>query len=110
MPLVKIHVDASIPAEHRKQLADNLPSLRELVCRLMVVDAAICQFSIITIEGLADQNLIATELHIIPKAERTRAFMLDVCEQLRAAILAFTQVRSSIRLFTLDPETYIALR
>lgn len=110
MPLVKIHVDAAIPAADRRNLADNLPSLRDLICRVMEVDASICQFAIVTIDGLPDQTLIATELHIMPKAERTRAYMLDVCEQVRAAILELTSVRSSVRVFSLDPETYIALR
>jgi len=110
LPLLKIYVDEAMGPEQTDRLAAALPALRELVCRELKVDASICQFSIITVRGLSDQAQLTVEIQLLPKSERSRDLLLDVCGRVREALLEATQERAAIRVNTVDPVTYITMR
>jgi len=110
LPLLKIYVDENVGAEPRAKLSAALPALRELLCRELKVDASLCQFSIITVQGLRDQAQLSIEMQLLPKPERDREALLPVCDQVRQALLDVTQERAAVRVSMLDPETYIAVR
>ncbi|MBI1218977.1 MAG: hypothetical protein GC186_10555 [Rhodobacteraceae bacterium] len=110
MPNVKIYVEEAVFAEQRAALIEALPSIRALLAEGFNVDVPAFQFAVMPVVAMPDLPLINVELHILPKPERTRAAVLAVCADLRALIEGVAGCRAAIRVMTLDPETYIALK
>ena len=110
MPILKIFADEAIGFEGTSKLVATLPSLRNLLCRGFDVDISICQCTVIPVHGLRDQALLAVEIQILPKPERTREMIIGVCNRLREALLEAVQEKAAVRVTTLDPATYVVVR
>lgn len=110
MPLLKIYVDESVETDKKSKLIVFLPSLRDQLCKTLNVESQACQFSIIAVHGLPDQAQLSVEISLLPKADRTRAFILSVCNQIRDVLQEKFQEKVAVRVVQLDPETYVVLR
>ena len=110
MPNVKIFVDDSIYASVREPLARALAPMRDLLCTELAVDSPACQFAIMPVVAMADLPRVNVEMAILPRPERTRERVLSVCAKLRTLVEAATATHVAVRVTSLDPETYIALK
>jgi hypothetical protein len=110
MPNLKIFVDEAIGLQARARLHAALPSLRDLLCRKLDVDLALAQFALVPVLGLSDQAQLAVEMQILPKPQRTREHLVATCELLRDTLRAIVDVKTAIRVTTVDPENYLVLR
>lgn len=110
MPNVKIYVDDALYPDCRERLLHGLGPIRDMLCRDLMVDVPACQFAIIPVCAMPDLPRVNVEMQIMPKLERSREVVLAVCANLRHMVQAATQTHVAIRVTTLDPETYIALK
>ena len=110
MPNLKIFVDEAIGTEAKGRLLAALPSLRDMLCRELNVDVPLAQFALVPVLGLGDQARLAVEMQILPKPERTREHLVSTCEALRQALLAVVNVKTAIRVTTVDPANYLVIR
>lgn len=110
MPNVKIYVDDAIYAACRNRLADALGPVLEMLCHDLTVDRPACQMAVIPVLAMPDLPPVNVEMQIMPRPERTRALLLAVCAKLREMVGDATGAHVAIRVTTLDPETYIALK
>lgn len=111
MPNVKIYVDHAVWNEHETPVKAALSPIRDLLCHELKVDVSACQLAILPVHGLADQPAVNLEIMILPRPERTREAVTDVCGKLRALLTeASGGAHVAIRAAALDPETYIALK
>ena len=110
MPNVKIYIDEEIYPDCRDRLSGALRPIRDMLCSDLGVDAPACQFAVMPVLAMPDLSPVNVELAIMPRPERTRALLLAVCEKLREVAGAATGTHVAIRVTTLDPETYIALK
>lgn len=110
MPNVKLFVDQAQYPAVAERLEAMLPGLRDMLCTGFGVDPAACQLAVIAVVGLADQPAINAELHLLPKADRTRAVILTMAERLRDQLGAATDLSVAVRIATLDAATYVALK
>ncbi|WP_431298654.1 hypothetical protein [Tabrizicola sp. BL-A-41-H6] len=110
MPNVKIYVDEAIYAGCRDRLSGALRPIRDMLCEDLTVDAPACQFAVIPVLAMPDLPPVNVEIAIMPRPERTRQVLLAVCAKLRELVGAATGAHVAIRVTTLDPETYIALK
>jgi hypothetical protein len=110
MPNLKIFVDESVGAEGRSRLVAALPSLREFLCRELDVDTPLAQLAIVPVLGLSDQALLAVEMQILPKPNRTREHLLATCQTLADMLRALVDVKTAIRVTTVDPANYLVVR
>ena len=110
MPNVKLFVEETRYPAVQQAIAALLPSLREMLCGMLTVDVAACQFAVIPVMGLPDQPLINAELHILPRAERTPEALRLAALSLRDLLGAATGLHVAVRIATLDPQTYIAIK
>ncbi|MET0257642.1 MAG: hypothetical protein ABW179_03600 [Methylobacterium sp.] len=110
MPNVKLYIDETIYGSCRAALTETLPVLRETLCRELEVAASACQFAVIPVLGMSDQQGINVEMQIMPKPERTREVVIGVCEALRDLVGGATGASVAVRVATLDPVTYVALK
>lgn len=110
MPNVKIYVDEVTYATSRDRLAAALGPIRDMLCRDLSVDAPACQFAVLSVLAMPDLPPVNVELAMMPRPDRTRAVLLEVCTKLRKVVGAATGTQVAIRVTTLDPDTYIALK
>lgn len=110
MPNVKFFVDASQCPAAREAIAGLLPALREMLCDSLGVERADCQFAVIEVAGLGDQPPINAELAFLPKPSRTPEALRAAALRLRAEVGAATGLHVAVRMASLDPATYIALK
>ena len=110
MPNVKIFVDEGLYPAVKGALAAALAPLRDMLCRELAVDVPACQFAILPVGGMADLPLVNVEIAILPRPERTRDRLLAISADLRTILAAATGTHVAVRITTLDPETYIALK
>ena len=110
MPNVKIFVEETLFAQKSGALRDALLPMRDLLCERFKVDAAACQFAVLPVVALPDLPLVNLELHILPRADRTRDAVLSVCHALRSLVEAAADSHTAIRVAFLDPATYITLK
>lgn len=110
MPNVKIFVDETLYPACQPALRAALGPLRDMLCKELQVDFAACQLAVLPVDGLPDQPPVNVELSILPRPERTRALILSVCGQVRALLGQATGAHVAVRVTSLDPETYIALK
>lgn len=110
MPNVKIFVDDSLYPAVRAPLAQALGPIRDLLCAELAVDVPACQFAVMPVGAMADLPRVNVEMAILPRPERTRERVLSVCGRMRALVEAATGTHVAIRVTSLDPETYIALK
>ena len=110
MPNVKIFVEEALFASKSGALRDALLPLREMLCKGFKVDVAACQFAVTPVMAMPDLPLVNVEMHILPRADRTRDAVLAVCNSVQGLIEAATGTHAAIRVSFLDAATYIALK
>jgi len=110
VPNVKIFVEQALFDQRRAVIADALLPIRDLLCSGLKVDVPACQFAVMPCIAMPDLPLVNIEMHILPKPERTRAAVLSVCHALRILVESVVGCHVAIRVMSLDPETYIALK
>jgi hypothetical protein len=110
MPNVKIYVDEVIYLSCRDRLPAALGRVLDMLCHDLTVDRPACQIAVMPVLAMPDLPPVNVELQIMPHPERTRAALLAVCTKLREMVGAATGTHVAIRVTTLDPETYIALK
>lgn len=110
MPNLKIFVDEAIYPACKSQLTQALGPLRDMLCRDLRVEIGACQFAVLPCLAMADLPPVNVEMAILPRPERTRDLILSVCGQMRQLLGQATGSHVAIRVTTLDPETYIALK
>lgn len=110
MPNVKIYVDDTIYEGCRNRLTGVLGPIRDMLCAALTVDAAACQFAVIPVLAMPDLPPVNVELAIMPRPDRTRERLLAVSGKLREMVGGATGKHVAIRVTTLDPQTYIALK
>lgn len=69
-----------------------------------------CQFAVLPVMSLPAMPRVNVELHILPKPDRTGERLLSLCGKLREMVGAATGAPVAVRLTTLDPACYIALK
>lgn len=110
MPNVKIFVDETIYPACRKEIAEALNPIRDMLCERLKVDVPACQFAVMPVGAMADLPRVNVEMQILPRPERTREAVLEVCRKLKEMVGAATSTHVAVRVVSLDPETYIALK
>jgi hypothetical protein len=110
MPNLKIFVDEAIGIQAKARLHAALPALRDLLCRELEVDLALAQFALVPVLGLSDQAMLAVEIQILPKPQRTRENLMATCQLLRETLRAIVDVKTAIRVTTVDPANYLVVR
>jgi len=110
MPNVKIFVDDTRYASMQEALSALLPDLRTFLCSSLMVDNAACQLAVIPVMGVPDQPQVNVEIHLMPRPERTRASIIDLADGLRDVLGKATGQHVAVRVTTLDPASYLALK
>lgn len=110
MPNVKIYVDDTIFPDCRDRLSGMLGPVRAMLCDDLKVNPPACQFAVIPVLAMPDLPPVNVEMQIMPHPNRDRPLLLSVCTKLREMVGAATGTHVAIRVTTLDPETYIALK
>lgn len=110
MPNVKIHVAETVWSDHAEDIIALLPQLRELLCRELNVSSGACQIAALPVRGLFDQPQINVELHILPAQDRTRDLLISLAEMIQRLLAGIAEQRTAVRIATLDPKTYVALK
>ncbi|KPQ06520.1 MAG: hypothetical protein HLUCCA12_09560 [Rhodobacteraceae bacterium HLUCCA12] len=110
MPNVKFYIDARTCPASREAIAGMLPDLRALICETLEVPPEACQFALIEVAGMDDQPQINTELQLLPSPTRTPDHLRGVAHRLRETLEQSTGVSVAVRMATLDPQTYVALK
>jgi hypothetical protein len=110
MPNVKIFVDDTLYPSCRDHLAAAMEPMRAMLCRELKVDLPACQFAVMPVLAMADLPRVNIEMSILPHPERTRDAVLSVCAKLRDLIGAATGTHVAVRVTSLDPDTYIAMK
>lgn len=110
MPNLKMFVGEAVDDASRARLHAELPRIRDLLCKLLLVDISLAQFAIVPVLGIVDQAQIAIEIQLMPKAERTREHIRSMCEMLRGEVQKVVDVKVAIRVMTVDPAAYLVVR
>lgn len=110
MPNMKIYVDRAVWADELEPLVSSMPFVRETLCELLGVDQSACQLAMLPVWGVSGQAPINAELQILPKPDRTRDVVLSVCEELRQILGDGGKRRVAVRVTSLDPDTYVAVK
>ncbi len=110
MPNVKIYVDEAIYPSCRDRVSAALVPIVDMLCQDLRVDRPACQIAVMPVMAMPDLPAVNVEMQILPRPERTRAVLREVCATLRDMVGAATGTQVAIRITTLDPETYIALK
>lgn len=110
MPNVKLYIEAGLGTERLSSAQASLPRLRELLCRELNVDQSACQLAVVVVHGLQDQPLVNAEMLILPRAERTRERIIEVCAMVQSLLTDTIGFKTAVRSSMLDDATYIALK
>ncbi len=110
MPNLKIFVDETIYPSCRDRLPDALEQILVMLCHDLTVDRPACQIAVMPVLAMPGLPTVNVEMQIMPHPDRTRAVVLAVCAKLREMVGAATGSHVAIRVTTLDPETYLALK
>ena len=110
MPNLKIYIDESMYPACRDQLASALGPIRAQLCTDLDVRVADCQFAVLPVMAMPDLPRVGVEFLIMPRPDRTREKITEVCITLRAMVEAATGTHVAVRATTLDPVTYVALK
>lgn len=110
MPNIKIYIDEARFDEVRPAVADMLPGLRTLVCDRLKVDVSACQIAVVPVLAMTDQPAINVEFHILPRADRSREVLRDLAIAVRECIGNACDLTVAVRIATLDPASYVAMK
>lgn len=110
MPNIKVYIDEARYDDIRPSVADLLPQLRALTCDRFNVDPSACQIAVLPVLALPDQPAINVEFHILPRADRSREILQDIAKAVRDCIGTACGLTVAVRIATLDPATYVAMK
>ena len=110
MPNLKIYVDETLLPDCLAKLTDALPALRAMLCEALKVDIAACQFVVLSALVMPDLPRVNVELHIMPHPDRTREVLMSMAKQVQTQIGSVTGTHTAVRITTLVPDAYIALK
>ncbi|WP_284757031.1 hypothetical protein [Agrobacterium sp. fls2-241-TYG-188a] len=110
MPILKIHIDFDRHPKATAAIRGALEPLRATLCRELAVDVSACQISVINIFGLDDQPQVNTEMFLLPRPERTRERITEVCKLIQKTMSETTGLHVAVRSNMLDPQTYVAVK
>ena len=105
MPNVKIFAEREVAG----QVAPLMPRLCAVICDRLSVDRPAVQLALVEVTGLEGQPALNLEIALLPTEARTGAALRALAAELQA-ILAETGQRAAVRIATLDPATYVALK
>jgi hypothetical protein len=81
-----------------------------MLCHDLTVERSACQMAVLPVLALPGLPALNVEVQIMPRPDRTRDLLMTVCTKLRDMVGAATGSHVAIRVMSLDPETYIALK
>lgn len=110
MPNAKLYVDQSVWEIQHADFKQSLSKIREVLCQYLNVPPAACQLALIPVSGLLDQPVVNIELHIMPHPDRTKDLLLTLSGKLQEIVGSFVKGGCAVRVATLDPMTYVALK
>jgi hypothetical protein len=110
MPNVKLYVDETVLPSCRAGLIAALPGLRTMLCDALKVDDVACQFAILSVIAMPDLPRVNVEMHLLPHPDRTRDKPKSLAAAMQSLIAAFTSTHTAVRIATLVPDSYIALK
>lgn len=110
MPNLKIHVSDAVWHDKGDALTALLGPIRDMLCDEFRVGPEACQLAIIPIYGLSDQPPVAVEIQIMPRPERDRAQIMAASQKLQALLSDTSATHVAVRVSSLDPVTYVALK
>jgi hypothetical protein len=110
MPNLKIFVDETLYPECRDRLAAAMEPIRSMLCDELKVDAPACQFALMPVMAMGDLPRVNAEMQVMPRPERTRDHMISVSRRLQEMLRSATGTHVAVRVTSLDPQTYIALK
>lgn len=110
MPNMKIYVDSELHGQAVAKIRGILQPLRTMLCRELEVDVTACQLVVLEVVGLEDQPPVNAEILVLPRPERSRERMTEVCKMIREALAGATGLHVAVRSGMLDPKTYVALK
>jgi hypothetical protein len=110
MPNLKIFVDETLYPECRERLAAAMEPIRTMLCDALKVDIPACQFALMPVMAMVDLPRVNAEMQVLPRPERTRDRMTAVSRRLQDMLRSATGTHVAVRVVSLDPETYIALK
>ena len=110
MPNVKLYVDETVLPGCRADLIAALPGLRTMLCDRLKVEDAACQFAILSVIAMPDLPRVNVEMHLLPYPDRTRDMLKSLAMAVQSLISAITGTHTAVRIATLDPGAYIALK
>lgn len=110
MPNVKIFVDETLMPACRERLIAAMEPLRAILCTDLEVDVPAFQFAIVPVIAMPDLPRVNVEMHVLPHPHRTRDRLLSVAADVQARIAAAAGTHTAVRITTLPPEGYVALK
>lgn len=110
MPNIKIYVDAARNGAAIDAVRNVFLPLRDMLCRELDVDVSACQFAVLEVYGLEDQPQVNAEILILPRSDRSRDRIFEICRRIQGILADATGLHVSVRSSMLDAETYIALK
>jgi hypothetical protein len=110
MPNVKLYVDETVLPGCRAGLIAVLPGLRTMLCDTLKVDSAACQFAILSVIAMPDLPRVNVEMHLLPHPDRTREMLKSLAAAVQSLIAAVAGTHTAVRIATLVPDAYIALK
>jgi hypothetical protein len=110
MPNVKFYVDETVLPGCRAGLIAALPGLRTMLCDRPKVKDAACQFAILSVIAMPDLPRVNVEMHLLPHPDRTRDMLKSLAAEMQSLIAAVTGTHTAVRIATLVPDAYVALK
>ena len=110
MPNLKIYVDETLLPVCRADLMKALNPLRATLCAALKGDLAACQFAVVGALVMPDLPRANVEIQIMPHPDRTRDVLTALAKQIQALIGTATGTHTAVRIATLVPAGYVALK
>jgi len=110
MPLLSITVDQTLWQSERTGLMDALPEIRDMLCQKLGVSQAASHLTVTPVFGLQDQTLVNADLRVLGKEGRGPEMLAEVARALQAQLSATCGSHVSVRVTTMVPSAYLALR
>ena len=110
MPNLKIYVDEMLLPTCREALVAALHPLRALLCDALKVDVAACQFAVLPVLVMPNLPRVNVEMQIMPHPDRTKDVLTALAGRIQSQIGTATGTHTAVRISTLVPAGYIALK
>lgn len=110
MPNVKVYVEEKILSDNREAMVATLPKLRDTIMTVFSAAQPLCHLTLVPTLGIEDQAAVLVDVHYLAKPDRTAELAEEAANQLREVIQDATGYKSDVRMISLAPEIYVALR